>query len=629
MIIADNETAIDYLYYESVAKTVVKLIAERQGEPLTVGLHGDWGAGKSSTLLMIENAYEGDDRTLCVRFNGWLFEGYDDAKAVLIETIVEALLKKRSMGEKLKAKAAEVLQNVNWFKVARTLGGAAMTFATGVPNGDIIGGLGKIAQKVIADPKSALTGEVLNQVIDGTLEHFKSEPGQNAPQRIHAFRKDFEELLAIANIDRLVVLIDDLDRCLPATAIATLEAVRLFLFVPNAAFVVAADEGMIEYAVRNHFPDLPASASGGSYARNYLEKLIQVPFRMPPLGTVETRIYLTLLLAASAEMPEEDLGKIIPIARAALQRPWLETGFDRAALEKAVKPLPAALNGALLLASEITPMLAEGARGNPRQIKRFVNTLALRLSIAVERGFRDDLKEPVLAKLMLAERFAPEVFDAIGHDLDGDGKSAIVAELEAMAGGKKGHKAGEAAESAIRDWPNIEWAKRWAGINVPLSTDLRPYYFISRDRRAILPSAITAGPVEDLIERLSSGTLAAKAVPLSELQALGATDAEKVFHALAGKVETADELLKRPIAAEGLAAICSARPELRDALIAFLGKLPGGTIGGWVVTGWGASVEGTHASAFRGLIEKWAGQSGNKPLSAVAAMALKPGAKKR
>ena len=45
-----------------------------------------------------------------------------------------------------------------------------------------------------------------------------------------------------------IVLVDDLDRCLPQTAIGTLEAIRLFLFVPRAAFVIAADEGMIEYS---------------------------------------------------------------------------------------------------------------------------------------------------------------------------------------------------------------------------------------------------------------------------------------------------------------------------------------------------------------------------------------------
>ncbi|WP_448044260.1 Qat anti-phage system associated protein QatB [Bradyrhizobium liaoningense] len=65
--------------------------------------------------------------------------------------------------------------------------------------------------------------------------------------------------------------------CLPKTAIATLEAIRLFLFVERTAFVIGADELMIEYAVREHFPDLPPSSGPISYARNYLEKLIQVP----------------------------------------------------------------------------------------------------------------------------------------------------------------------------------------------------------------------------------------------------------------------------------------------------------------------------------------------------------------
>lgn len=50
-----------------------------------------------------------------------------------------------------------------------------------------------------------------------------------------------------AGVEQLVVLIDDLDRCLPDTAIETLEAVRLFVFTSRTAFVVAADEAMIEY----------------------------------------------------------------------------------------------------------------------------------------------------------------------------------------------------------------------------------------------------------------------------------------------------------------------------------------------------------------------------------------------
>ena len=77
------------------------------------------------------------------------------------------------------------------------------------------------------------------------------------PDEINAFRKAFDDLLDKADVKQLVVLIDDLDRCLPDTAIETLEAIRLFVFTSHTAFIVAADEAMIEYAVRKHFPDLP------------------------------------------------------------------------------------------------------------------------------------------------------------------------------------------------------------------------------------------------------------------------------------------------------------------------------------------------------------------------------------
>lgn len=136
------------------------------------------------------------------------------------------------------------------------------------------------------------------------------------PEEVEAFRKAFDQLLKDAGINQLVVLIDDLDRCLPDTAIETLEAIRLFVFTARTAFVVAADEAMIEYAVRKHFPDLPDSTGPRDYARNYLEKLIQVPFRIPALGEAETRIYVTLLLTG-AEIGENDAdyGKLIAVAR--------------------------------------------------------------------------------------------------------------------------------------------------------------------------------------------------------------------------------------------------------------------------------------------------------------------------
>lgn len=71
MFLNDNETAVDLLQYEPIAKCVVALVEGTGAAPITIGLHGDWGAGKSSVLVMVEAAMQGRDSVLCLRFNGW------------------------------------------------------------------------------------------------------------------------------------------------------------------------------------------------------------------------------------------------------------------------------------------------------------------------------------------------------------------------------------------------------------------------------------------------------------------------------------------------------------------------------------------------------------------------------
>ena len=95
MILPDNETKIDLLNNEAIASTIVKLLRERPEHPITIGVHGDWGAGKSSVLEMIEAALETDKTVLCLKFNGWRFQGFEDAKIALIEGIVTGLIEKR------------------------------------------------------------------------------------------------------------------------------------------------------------------------------------------------------------------------------------------------------------------------------------------------------------------------------------------------------------------------------------------------------------------------------------------------------------------------------------------------------------------------------------------------------
>ena len=101
------------------------------------------------------------------------------------------------------------------------------------------------------------------------------------------------------------------------------------------------------------------------------------------------------------------------MAREQLKRPWASGGLDAATVKTALGKQADKANNALALSDQIGPILASGTKGNPRQIKRFLNTLLLRERTATARGFGDDIKLPVLAKLMLAERFIPRLFEQI------------------------------------------------------------------------------------------------------------------------------------------------------------------------------------------------------------------------
>ncbi len=501
MILTDNETKIDLLNNEAITTTIIELLREKPDHPITIGVHGDWGAGKSSILEMIEEGFANTDDVLCLKFNGWRFQGFEDAKIALIEGIVTGLIEKRPALVKATATVKDVFNRIDWLKVAKSAGGLAMTTFTGIPTPDQIGVIVGSLEALVADPAKIATKENLTAVMDEMKDVLKPGESKSVPKEVEEFRKAFDKLLKDAGIKQLVVLIDDLDRCLPDTAIETLEAIRLFVFTAQTAFVVAADEAMIEYAVRKHFPDLPDSTGPRDYARNYLEKLIQVPFRIPALGETETRIYVTLLLAG-AEVGEgdADYAKLISVAREKLKRPWTSGGLDSATIKSALGKQAEKVNNALTLSDQIGPILARGAKGNPRQIKRFLNTLLLRERTAIARGFGDDIKLPVLAKLMLAERFIPRLFEQIAlvaavhshgfcEDLDALEKHLVKASRkESQSSEQKRKKPVESevmSDNAIlTEWKSSESICDWASLSPNLlGIDLRPYLFVTKDKK--------------------------------------------------------------------------------------------------------------------------------------------------
>jgi hypothetical protein len=635
--IADRETRLDLLRNEAIARTVVELITLPSEHSLTVGVHGDWGAGKSSVLEMVEAAFSEDDgpdekEYLCIRFNGWEFQGFEDAKIALIEGVVSQLIEKRPKLKKAEALVKRVFDRIDWLKVAKRAGGLAFNVVTGLPSPDQIGSLLAGIQSKIADPQTFLNADNAKAAL-AEVQGVLTDAGEHTsvPNEMREFHRAFADLIDTAGIKRLVVLVDDLDRCLPETAIQTLEAIRLFVSLPKTAFVIGADEAMIEYSVRRHFKDLPEGEKYAGYPRAYLEKLIQVPFRIPAMGDTETRIYMTMLLLGTIiGETTQQYTDLLQHAKDRMSKPWDMKSLDDDEIKKAVKGEHRdRANRLVALANQISPVLAAGTKGNPRQVKRFANALSLRLKVAQARGFGDAIHPDVLAKIMLAELFLPTVFDHVARAAaaSDEGKCeelALIEEFVRSSGDQASATADSSSEEApappnltVESWKTQSDVLRWARVDPELSKgSLKPYLFVINDRKSFASSGRpVSAKLLDLIERLTGGDFAAAATS-SALKDLDYVEVEQIFGILKSRLLAAPQLETKPPEMVGIAALVSVREELQLQYVETLDQIDPKRLGMWPASGHDKCIK--HADAkkrMEKLRDRWRIE-GSGPLKA-------------
>ncbi|HHS3346511.1 TPA: KAP family P-loop NTPase fold protein [Vibrio cholerae] len=130
---SDKESNIDFLNFNETAESIKDLITEKSLMPISVGVFGDWGAGKSTILELTKSALASEkDDYIQVSFDAWMFQGYDDAKAALLETIAEKLVKQAKTDQSLSEKAKDFAGRVNKIRLMGLLMDAG-SLAAGVP----------------------------------------------------------------------------------------------------------------------------------------------------------------------------------------------------------------------------------------------------------------------------------------------------------------------------------------------------------------------------------------------------------------------------------------------------------------------------------------------------------------
>jgi len=281
----DTQRELDRLDLLPYAEALAEYI-ETTDTPMTVGLQGDWGSGKTSMLNMLrgdeQNPTSGlldSQKCLIINFETWSYAQFNDRKSLPMACLF-ALTEK--LGEAIKAKGLGGEEAQGAFEKAR----------------------GKLSAVLKKSLENASVGVMGLSIPVG--EAFKEETAVPSPddlsKQMMEFRSNFSELVGVwVNSNkkkegrRVVVCVDDLDRIQPVVALELLESIKNFLDVDGCVFVLAVDYEVVQQGMKEKLGVDIQKTSG----KSFFDKIIQLPFNMPK-SSYNIQSYLSELIEVAA-----------------------------------------------------------------------------------------------------------------------------------------------------------------------------------------------------------------------------------------------------------------------------------------------------------------------------------------
>ncbi len=388
--LSDAPARDDGLSLEAFRKSLLEILLGAE-TPLTVGVFGTWGSGKSTLLSMLKREIDakGLHYLRTVWFTAWKYDREDALWRSFVLRVVDGLYPRDESGRRLAPKdekqkeAAELLdrlekavyETVYWPGESRWALDTEAFVTEGIRLplwlASHLAGLSDVAKAIGFKPDLA-----------NLVERKVREYHMNQLRFMEQFADEFERAVRLLLqgeggefTGRLVVFVDDLDRCLPEKAVEILEAIKLFLDVPGTVFVIGMDREVIRRGIEAHYGALLRSVIGSEEppidGDRYLQKVIQIPFNVPPLDVGARRDFISFL---EDKLPEK------------------------------------------FRLDEVTrQVIARGVFPNPGQVKRVLNVFNLLRQIVlnqVEQKLmeKDAISWPLLAKAVLIQSQWPEVY---------------------------------------------------------------------------------------------------------------------------------------------------------------------------------------------------------------------------
>lgn len=526
----DNASDIDILFYEPYAKLISDITRDGSKNPLTIGVFGLWGAGKSTLLSLIDKKLNDDPDIICVNINAWMFEGYEDAKVALMESLLKELYDAKPFQE-VKENIKKLVGRVNLFKVATSTLSIGASIAASIASGNPL--------PLLTVPKNV--EEAANAIKKGTevAEKVKTDffEQETTVDNVRKFRKDFEEMIGNTTVKNVVVIIDDLDRCTPERIIETLEAIKLFLSVKRTTFVIAADEKVIQYAVKKEYPII--DGSDVQLANEYTEKIIQLPIYIPELSSKDIENYLLLLVAQNYLSPDS----FSSLIRKIYEKKYTirDTQMRLEELKEIISELGLNFNPSessfmkdAVIIDSVRDIVSITLKGNPRQAKRFLNTFVTKQSLA-QMYYDEDIDMRILAKILVLQKLDPVLFNQL-NEWNKEFKIS-------------NERFKEMYEAVLSDSNNPDYA-RWSTLSVKKWLECEPkelfnqrldkYFYLTREnlKKNIFDSQNFSFETKQILEKIGNTSEGSISGIMNDMKQLQLTDLNDVFSILIPKVES-------------------------------------------------------------------------------------------
>ena len=334
----------DGLGFNAYARVLARAALDTPG-PFTIGVFGEWGTGKTSLMSLIQSNLAEEPNVVTVWFNAWRYEKEEHPIVPLVGTIVRELETHKDFSQKLDDSGRKLIRALR-----------AVAYGFSAKSTVKIPGFAEVEASFVAkdmiDREERLTPDPL---LDRSL-YFGAF---NSLDTVH-----------IEGDLRVVILIDDLDRCFPDQAIRLLESIKLVLAQRGFIFILGVARQVIEgYLQHRYLSDFGIQDFKGQL---YLDKIVQLPFHIPPTA-----------------------GRMVDFCKQILadQPTDVSTELD-----------------------QILPTVAEALGGNPRAVIRFVN------NILIDRAINSELADAQQMETIPLNYFAisrcledrwPEVFSIL------------------------------------------------------------------------------------------------------------------------------------------------------------------------------------------------------------------------